>query len=743
MPSSDYFPLRLPSIVHAQESSNWASYFIGRIGTVDGIIDRVSSTSSELALAESFPNNPNAYFGALTSSMASPTSIFLVASTTGTIQIVHHLQHIQSGDVHTSFYGLLGFGSRALPVVIPQEAFILPPEVEALSCSCVMKRMSFSTDGVPDADFLSYSMRPLVPVPEFLSSFILGSGTIGLTGNVSTMDVLRALDTACNSLSNAIDDSRDVQFDWRTDSQFLVPFLFLADSAVPNGFGIELSPVEASRMSPDLASWVSSCHSVLCGNSAATLSAAAITGGATLNPAQRTNTASSAHDAANTNPPAVGQSSTAVSSDMRRMLQDNRKMVEQLGRNFDQSLALQRTMADAYTKEKDGSARAMKQWKSLSADKKRMALAAASTDGEASAVVLPESGMEFLAASVASAKSVLDTYVRTLFPRFMVSYQPLLVLHLHSLMIIWSRSDVPDGFSVFFTPSCRPEVGDSRAAITAGLEAANRAGFSPETVRTQTRTCTAAVPVSYTNLLHQVQNFYALFVVMFGRNSCIALAIGLVVNEIEANEESLTITIESDADFALGFLFNIDNVVQRFLHHLISNDIGVEAMHILSELTGIFGEINAFKFRAPMVPKALRALVRPSDNISPSQSKHSSSGTTTASVPKKQKIKNDHMDARWSLRTDEKFNAFYLKKADAPSILNIPVCLKYHILGTCHSTCPRASTHINLSGDTASQMCAFVNECRSPSSNATPTGPSVPAASMNSLAAHTLGHRRT
>mmetsp|Transcript_18507 Transcript_18507/g.28794 ORF Transcript_18507/g.28794 Transcript_18507/m.28794 type:complete len:148 (+) Transcript_18507:751-1194(+) len=134
-----------------------------------------------------------------------------------------------------------------------------------------------------------------------------------------------------------------------------------------------------------------------------------------------------------------------------------------------------------------------------------------------------------------------------------------------------------DGFSIFFTASCRPEVGDSCAAIAASLEESNSAGFSTETVQAQTRACKASIPDTYTNLLHQVQNFYALFDIIFGQESRIADTMHLVVDEIEANEEVLSIMITSDSNFVLKFLFNIDIVVQRFFQHLLSITMGVSA----------------------------------------------------------------------------------------------------------------------------------------------------------------------
>mmetsp|Transcript_4896 Transcript_4896/g.7385 ORF Transcript_4896/g.7385 Transcript_4896/m.7385 type:complete len:183 (+) Transcript_4896:668-1216(+) len=178
-----------------------------------------------------------------------------------------------------------------------------------------------------------------------------------------------------------------------------------------------------------------------------------------------------------------------------------------------------------YTKDKDALAHTKKSWAKLNANKRQMALAAASTDGKHPAGSLPDLGLEFLGLSVSSAKSVLELSVKSLFPQYIVSYQLLLVLHLHSLFLVWSHSDIPDGFSIFFMPSCCPEVGDLQAAIMAGLEESNQAGFSADTVQTQTQACKPLVPNSYTNLLHQIQNFYALFVIVFGKDSCIVAAL--------------------------------------------------------------------------------------------------------------------------------------------------------------------------------------------------------------------------
>ena len=186
--------------------------------------------------------------------------------------------------------------------------------------------------------------------------------------------------------------------------------------------------------------------------------------------------------------------------------------------------------------------------------------------------------------------------------------------------------------------------------------------------------------------------------------------------------------ISSDQDFVLKFLFNIDTVVQRFFRHLLSHSIGFQATNILSELTDMFVDIGAFKFHGPFIPCDLLKLVRPKHQ--PVNQKQPSSDPASG-APKRRKVKNEYKDSRWSLRSGEDFEMFYSQKTNVPSILQTPICLKYHIIGNCTSSCPRAATHIPLTGDTASQMMSFVNNCRSSSTSTAPGGQSGQAAAAN------------
>ena len=177
--TSDYFPIRLPGLItyiQHNKPAEWGGYLIGQIGSLDEISDRRTPDLGDVACTESFADNPVAYFGAL-AAITSPTqSVFMVASKTGRIQFVHNIQISRSRGGTTSFLGLSGFGSIASPVIIPREAFLRSTPVQGPPILRILKRMSFSTDGVSDADLVRYSSRPIVPISYFLSSFLGLSG---------------------------------------------------------------------------------------------------------------------------------------------------------------------------------------------------------------------------------------------------------------------------------------------------------------------------------------------------------------------------------------------------------------------------------------------------------------------------------------------------------------------------------------------------------------------------------------
>jgi len=202
---------------------------------------------------------------------------------------------------------------------------------------------------------------------------------------------LRALESAKDSLGAAVPEHCDTVLDWHPESEYLVLFLVLANSAVTNSFCINLSWIDAAQVSAELAAWVSACHSVLRGSWDADDDCTTAAPSVPTTMADTTMPTPAHHNPAM--PHHCATDASIPATDVWRMLQDNHEMVKQLKQSFAQLLSLQWTLADAYTKDRDASAHMKKSWAKLDANKRRMALAAASTDGEHPAGSLPYSGL--------------------------------------------------------------------------------------------------------------------------------------------------------------------------------------------------------------------------------------------------------------------------------------------------------------------------------------------------------------
>ena len=211
------------------------------------------------------------------------------------------------------------------------------------------------------------------------------------------------------------------------------------------------------------------------------------------------------------------------------------------------------------------------------------------------------------------------------------------------------------------------------------------------------------------------------------------MALAFVVEEIDKNEQLLITSLNSSSEFALGLLFAIDSIVQRFFQVISSQPISSEATMLLDKFTTIMHKVTSFGFSTPLIPLALCQLIIPVDSSS-SQHKRESS-TDSPAVHKKKTVRNNWISAHLAKRTGKNFSIFSAHKAQAPLISGVPVCLKYHILGSCASNCPRISTHVPLTGDASTRMSEFVKNCREYNPPTTHDGAttSVPSATISTI----------
>ena len=195
--------------------------------------------------------------------------------------------------------------------------------------------------------------------------------------------------------------------------------------------------------------------------------------------------------------------------------------------------------------------------------------------------------------------------------------------------------------------------------------------FSAEMVQAQTKAMKPFVPSRFNELLHQVQNFCAIFALIFGSKSCIIESLAFVMNEIDKNEWLFVMSLQSSSEFALGFFFMINSVVHQFFRAVSSQLIGSEATMILKKLANLMHRVTAFRFAAPLIPLTLCRLISP-DGSSSSQQKRESS-TVSLGAHKKKTVKNEWLSIWWAKRTGENFSLFSARKAHELLLSGVPV----------------------------------------------------------------------
>ena len=139
--------------------------------------------------------------------------------------------------------------------------------------------------------------------------------------------------TACGSLSDAVDDSMNVTFDWEEEWECVLLYLLAASEVVTTCFGVEISKVLDVNMSDNLSSWLSNVHSML---------HPACDGRASNN-----NPSSNRNDAANSGPDSPTDHDGSI---MTQILWSQQQITDYLVQLSEISVSVQRQLTEAITK---------------------------------------------------------------------------------------------------------------------------------------------------------------------------------------------------------------------------------------------------------------------------------------------------------------------------------------------------------------------------------------------------------
>ena len=102
--------------------------------------------------------------------------------------------------------------------------------------------------------------RPVIPIPDFLASYILGALAENTSSSISPTTLLRAVMAACGSLSDVVNNSINLTFSWDEECECVLQYLLAASGAVTTGFGVEISQGSDVNMSDDLSSCVAAIY---------------------------------------------------------------------------------------------------------------------------------------------------------------------------------------------------------------------------------------------------------------------------------------------------------------------------------------------------------------------------------------------------------------------------------------------------------------------------------------------------
>ena len=176
--------------------------------------------------------------------------------------------------------------------------------------------------------------------------------------------MLKVVTTACKSLSEAVDKSINITFNWEEECECVLQYLSAASDA---GFSVdESNQVQVVEMSGELSTWLLDVHLMLgqpaCG--ARTSSS---------------NPSSEQNDISNSVPNHTANDDNSM---MAQILWSQQQIADRLVISNETSISVQHQLADAITKRDHG--RKSKHWNQLSSDKRQMALSAASTNGKLS-----------------------------------------------------------------------------------------------------------------------------------------------------------------------------------------------------------------------------------------------------------------------------------------------------------------------------------------------------------------------
>ena len=240
------------------------------------------------------------------------------------------------------------------------------------------------------------------------------------------------------------------------------------------------------------------------------------------------------------------------------------------------------------------------------------------------------------------------------------------------------------------------------------------------------------VPKDYNSMGTQLQYFVGAVEIFFGAESILRIELNKLLHQVGVYKKQFRDMIALDEWFPCRFLFAIDRRVQIFLAEckVAVTRMDVNDAHL--DFKDIIGSILYGNFTMLLPPTFQRVSSDESSNkqLGSDGSKKDASGgkkrksdKSDGNNEKKEKlvvVKNTNQHELFAMKPGETWKKTF-KSAHVnlrptwDGVNSQKMCIKYHIEGSCFTTCDRIESHVpkdQIPAEKVAEMCKFIAKCR-------------------------------
>ena len=244
--------------------------------------------------------------------------------------------------------------------------------------------------------------------------------------------------------------------------------------------------------------------------------------------------------------------------------------------------------------------------------------------------------------------------------------------------------------------------------------------FVPKVASTQK----VNIPTTHRDLLHQISNFQLVLRFIFGESSIIHLRFASITQHITRYELEYEDIISQQPLFPATLLSLIDRRIQLFLEScstsLAMSAIDYSLLGFDQTLRDILDGSFHSALPSPMLLLIAKSPQHPTKPPNPVQDAAGKRKLQLANPPPNKVLRGDpvvnsNIHPAWRLKPNEDYAGTFVRGIDRSSLPKTDVCLNYHIRGSCHTLCQRATTHIpamSLTQQQRDSATAFITKVR-------------------------------